>query len=192
MNSSRSRLETTGETVTEAFWTMLGDETLSAANGLELLERLLYLLRGVRGHTAGTQDGLAHVDGRVDARVRIDALFQERLPEHHGRVLIADVHRHDWRLGLAHVEAQAAQPLAPHRAQLLEARDHLRLALQDGERGQGSGDRSGRQAGAEEHGPREVLDPLQRLPGGGDEAAYGGEGLGEGGHHQVHFLLQPE
>src|SRR5437867_2610504 len=131
MKSSRSRLETTGETVTAACWLMLGDETLSAANGLELLQRLLHLFRRVRGHATGAQDRLADVDGRVDARVGVNALCQQRLPEHHRCVLVAQVDRNDGRLRFSDIESQAEQAFPPSRAQLLKTRDHLRLAFQD-------------------------------------------------------------
>src|SRR3990172_3105665 len=139
MKASRSWRPLTGVTATTAPLFALGDETVFSADSSELLQRLLYLLRGVSGHAAGAQDGLVHVHSRVDGGVGVYALFKKRLPEHHRAVLIAHVDGHDGRLRLAGIEAEAVQPLAPLVAQLLQAGDDLRLTLQDVQGGQGGG-----------------------------------------------------
>src|SRR3990172_4202912 len=125
MKASRSRLPETGTTETRppakragpgrSVWaSMLGDDALSSADSFELLQRLLDLFVGVRGHAARPEDGLPHIDRGVDGGVGVDALLEQGLPEHHGRVLVANVDRHDRSLRIADVEPQGLQALSPH------------------------------------------------------------------------------
>src|SRR5207249_1037101 len=93
MNSSRSRLEATAVTETAVAGVELGEDTLSAADSSEALQGLLDLLRGMGSHAARPEHCLAHRHCGVDHGVRVDAVFDQRFPEHHGAVLVADVHR---------------------------------------------------------------------------------------------------
>src|SRR3990170_4846401 len=149
MKASRSALLTTGASDTgpapgpgesrTMSVPVLGDDALLSADSFELLQRLFDLLVGMRGHAARPEYGLPHVDRGVDRGVRIDALSKECLPEGHGLVLVAHRHRHDRRLGLADVKAEALEPLAPHGAKALQPVHDLWLALEDIESGQSGG-----------------------------------------------------
>ena len=143
-------MEATGLTETADAISGLGEDTLSAADSAEALQGLLDLLGGMGGHAAGPQHRPAHRDCWVGHRVGIDAVLDEGFPEHDGAVLVADVYGNDRRFGAAHIESYVAQPLAPLSRQLMQVVNHLWLALQDIESGEGSGGGGGWEAGAED------------------------------------------
>src|SRR2546425_5134805 len=150
MKSSRSRLEATAVTGTAVVGGELGEDTLSAADSSEALQSLLDLLGGMGGHAARPEHCLAHRYCGVDHGVCIDTVFDQRFPEHHGVVLVADVHRNDRCLRAAHIEAHVAQTLAPLGSELVQAVYHLGFALQHIEGSQGGRGGCGWETGAED------------------------------------------
>src|SRR5438034_6993357 len=130
MKSSRSRLDATAVTETAVAGGELGEDTLFPADSSEALQGLLDLLGRVSGDATRAEDGLAHRDCGVNHGVRVDAVFDQRFPEHHSAVLVAHVHRHDRCLRTADIQAHVAQTLPPLRRELVEAVDHLGFALE--------------------------------------------------------------
>src|SRR6266542_3807123 len=175
MKSLRSCLEATAVTETAVVGVELGEDTLSAADSSEALQGLLDLLGGMGGHAAGAEHCLAHRDGEVNHGIGVDAVFEQRFPEHHGAVLVADVYRNNRCLGAADVEPHVAQSLPPLGSELVQAVYHLGFALQHIQGSEGSGGGSWRKTGAEDEGAAEVLYPVEHLARAGNEAANGSE-----------------
>ena len=152
---------------------------------VDFVNREVDLLLGVGGHEGDADEGVLRLDGGSDDGSDEDARFEEEVGEEEGLVVVADEERYDGRFGVADLESEVAESLHSVVGVVPESLLALGFGAHDVERGEDGSGVGGSHGSGEDIGAHVVLHPVDCLGVGSDEAADGGERLGEGAHDDI-------
>src|SRR4030043_1330091 len=128
---------------------------------------------GMGGHVARPQKCGSGRDSRRQGYVRVNPGIEQDFPGPDRAEWVADNHRDDGGLAEADVVSHGFE-FRPHSlADFGQSFHPLRLLLKNVQAGEYGGPVGWRQTGAEDKGPREMLDPMDGLLRSGDESPDG-------------------
>jgi len=133
------------------------------------------LLRRVRGHVAGADDGLPAADSRENGRRGEDAVVEKPLGEEEGFLLVADEDGNDRRLGRADMETEGAETLVHAAGVFPELHDAPLFLLHDLERLENTAGHGRRRRRGEDEAARLVSDIFDDVLVAGEKSAHAAE-----------------